>query len=159
RVVFGGLMQVSCTPIAPADIPWYDATKVPCTPYDPADAKRLVAASGLTNPSIRLLTTNPTDLVRVAQFVQAQEAVVGINVAIDIADSATANARTNGGDFDVRLNSLAPGQVDPGTGIYRRLATQGSTNASGYSSPRLDLILANGLKATDVTARSTLYHV
>ena len=37
--------------------------------------------------------------------------------------------------------------------------TSGNSNRSGYSNPRLDLILSNALKATDVKARSKLYHV
>ena len=45
----------------PGEPAWYDATKVPCTPYDPADAKRLVAASGFSNPTVHLLTRNATD--------------------------------------------------------------------------------------------------
>ena len=36
---------------------------------------------------------------------------------------------------------------------------RGDANYSGYSNPRLDLILANGLKATSIKARSTLYRV
>ena len=83
KVVFGGLDQPSCTPIPPANTAWYDATKVPCTPYDPADAKKLVAASGFPNPTVHLLTPNATDCVRLAQFIQAEEAAVGINVVID----------------------------------------------------------------------------
>ena len=39
------------------------------------------------------------------------------------------------------------------------LSTAGSRNYSGYSSPWMDLILSNGLKATNIQARSTLYHV
>src|SRR5205814_2107464 len=71
RVVFGGLYQSSCTPIAPADTPWYDATKVPCTPYDPNDAKKLLATSGFPNPTVHLLVAVTSDNLRLAQFIQA----------------------------------------------------------------------------------------
>jgi peptide/nickel transport system substrate-binding protein len=159
KVVFGGLEQVSCTPIPPADTPWFDSTKVSCTPYNPADARKLIAASGFSNPTVHLLTNNTTDRLRLAQFIQAQEAAVGINVVIDPFDSATASARALSGSFDVYLASAAPGNVDPSTNITSRLATSGPNNSSGYSNPRLDLILDNGLKATTTRARSTLYHV
>jgi peptide/nickel transport system substrate-binding protein len=158
RVVFQGLVQPSCTPIPPANTTWYDATKIPCTPYDPKHAKKLVAASGFSNPTVRLLTTDATDLMRMAEFIQAQEAAVGINVVIDVADSPTVAARTTSGDFDVRLGGLIPGGPDPDTNIYRRLVTSAVNNQSGYSSPRLDLLLSNARKATTFEARSTLYH-
>jgi peptide/nickel transport system substrate-binding protein len=159
KVVYGGLGQTSCTLVAPADTPWFEATKVPCTPYDPRDAKKLVAASGLSSPTVHLLTKDRTDDRLLAQFIQAQEAAVGINVVIDLTDSATAVATAAAGNFDAYLSGFSPGGVDPNVDIYEQLATAGSRNVSGYSNPRLDLILANGLKATGIQARSTLYHV
>ena len=113
KVVFGGLVQVSCTPIPPANTAWYDATKVPCTPYDPKDAKKLVAASGFPNPTVHLLTANTTDRLRLAQFIQAQEAAVGINVVIDSADSATVTARAVSGNFDTYFSGNIPGRPNP----------------------------------------------
>ncbi len=93
RVLFNGLMQPSCTPIAPSNTLWYAPTKVPCTPYDPKDARKLVAASGIQNPTVHLLTSLINDDRVVAQFIQAQEAAVGINVVIDSTDTATGAAR------------------------------------------------------------------
>ena len=159
RVVFGGLYQTSCTPIAPADTPWFDATKVPCTPYDPNDAKKLIASSGFSNPTVHLLVTNTTDNLSLAQFIQAEEAAVGINVVIDVPDAATATARETAGTFDTALGGFTPGNPDPNQNIYGALTTTGVRNYGGYSSPRLDLILNNGVKAMSTQARSTLYHV
>jgi len=156
RVVFGGLAQPSCTMIPPANTAWYDATKVPCTPYNPKDARNLVAVSGIANPTVHLLTPNMTDRPRVAQFIQAQEAAVGINVVIDSLDPSTEATRRTSGDFDASLFGFAGG-ADPSVPIYKFVATSGSSNYSGYSNPRLDLILSNGFKATDTKARSTLY--
>jgi peptide/nickel transport system substrate-binding protein len=158
RVVFGGLNQPSCTMIAPSNTAWYDATKVPCTSYDPRDAKKLVTASGISNPTVHLVTPNTTDRLRVAQFIQAQEAAVGINVVIDSVDPSTDAAWRLSGDFEASLFGFA-GNIDPSGVIYKFLATSGESNYSGYSNPRLDLILSNGLKATNRNARSTLYRV
>ena len=47
---------------------------------------------------------------------------------------------------------------DPSELTNKLLASWGASNRSGYSNPRLDLILENGLKATDTDARRTLYH-
>jgi peptide/nickel transport system substrate-binding protein len=158
KVVYDSLQKSSCTPIPPADTAWYDATKVPCTPYNPKHAMKLVAESGFPNPTVHLLTPNRTNLLRLAQFIQAQEAAVGINVVIDPADAATALARAASGNFDTLLFGLS-GDPDPNTMISPFAATSGSQNYAGYSNPRLDLILSNGLKATNIQARSTLYNV
>jgi peptide/nickel transport system substrate-binding protein len=158
RVVFGGTEQLSCTPVPPSNTAWYGATNVPCTPYNPRDARKLVAASGFSNPTVHLLTSNTIDLTRLAQFIQAQEAVVGINVVIDSADAPTVQSRQISGNFDAALNGFA-GDSDPNGVLAKFLETSGTSNYSGYSSPRLDLILSNGLKATSIEARSTLYRV
>jgi peptide/nickel transport system substrate-binding protein len=155
RVVFDGLAQASCNPIAPADTLWYDATKIPCTPYDPVAARKLVAASGVSSPTVHLLVRS--DRLRLAQFIQAEEAAVGINVVIDPADSPTVLSLARAGSFDTCVMAWSPADGDPDTTIAPFLATSGPRNYSGYSNPRLDLILANGLKATSMKARSTLY--
>jgi peptide/nickel transport system substrate-binding protein len=159
RVVFSSLFQTSCTPIAPANTTWYPALKVPCTPYDPANAKRLVATSGISNPTVRLLTSNSTDNLRLAQFIQEQEKAVGINVVIESTDLATALARQRSGDFDAAIGGLVPGSVEPSVLIHQFFATRGVRNYSGYSNPRMDYVLTNGLKASRIAARAVNYKV
>src|SRR5262249_13476421 len=132
--------------------------KVPCTAYDPKDAKRLVATSGFSHPTVHLLTPNGTDMIRLAQFIQAQEAVVGIDVVIDPTDNVTATARATAGNFDTWFQNVVPRTADP-SDTFTRFVTSGVSNRSGYSNPRLDLILSNAVKATDVKARSKLYRV
>jgi len=145
--------QPSCTPIPPSNTIWFDTTTVPCTPYNPKDARKLVAASGIPNPTVHLLGAALT-----GQFIQAQEAAVGINVILDTADDATIAAWRTSGNFDTLLFGRSPGVADPNDMISPFFASSGAQNWGGYSNPRLDLILANGLKATSIQARSTLYH-
>jgi peptide/nickel transport system substrate-binding protein len=162
RVVFDGRYQPSCTMIPPSNTVWFAATKVPCTPYDPRHARKLVAASGFPNPTVHLLTgiVDPTTDLRLAQFIQAQEAAVGINVIIDTASRPTGAGLLASGSFDTTgPRGRRPGGVDPDGLIDPFLSSSGATNWGGYSNPRLDLILANGLKATNIQARKTLYHV
>jgi peptide/nickel transport system substrate-binding protein len=160
RVVFDGLFQPSCTPIPPSNTTWYAATQVACTPYNPKDARKLVAASGFANPTVHILTGTDDTALRFAQFIQGEEASVGINVVIDTADAPTQAARRASGNFDTTgPYGRSPGVLDPDGMISPFLASSGSMNWGGYSNPRLDLILANGLKATSIQARKTLYHV
>ena len=157
RVVFSGGVLPGCTPVSPANEQWFDPS-VKCTPYDPADAKKLVASSGISDPTVRLLVANQTETLRLAQFIQAQEAAVGINVVIEATDTATAAARSVAGNYDAFLSSWSGG-ADPDTNIYLHFTTNGVRNLSGYSSPRLDFVLGNGRKALTERARKTLYRV
>jgi peptide/nickel transport system substrate-binding protein len=155
RVVDNGAGVPGCTPISPAS-PAFDAS-VKCTPYDPTHAKKLVAASGFPNPTVHLLTSAGTRLTRLAQVIQAMEAEVGINVVIDQADGPTVQAKRAAGRFDTYLGAYTGGLRTDGN-IYQFVATDGSANHSGYSNPRLDLILANSRKAMSIAALKTLYH-
>jgi peptide/nickel transport system substrate-binding protein len=77
RVVYDDQLVPDCTPISPVSKSVYDPT-IKCTPYDPQDAKRLVAKSGYTNPTVTLSVGSAPGVVD--QFIQSEEAAVGINV-------------------------------------------------------------------------------
>jgi peptide/nickel transport system substrate-binding protein len=158
KVVDAGLAVPSCTPVSPGNEPWFGLTKIPCTPYDPQDARRLVAKSGSPNPTVHLLSANDTTSLALAQFIQAEEAAVGINVVLDTTDSSTELARLTAGSFDAALNSWS-GQGDPNGNTYRFFDTAGTSNYGGYSSPRMDYVLANGLKAVQQKDRAVNYRV
>jgi peptide/nickel transport system substrate-binding protein len=153
RVLFGGRMQPGCTPISPVS-PWFDPT-IPCTPYNPTDARKLLPAAGVSSLTVHLLTRNTTNDLLLAQFIQAEEAAIGINVVID--PNAALGPQTQSGNFDAYLNG-AVGQIDPERILRVRYASNGDGNPSGYANPRVDLLLANGRKALTVKARRTLYH-
>jgi peptide/nickel transport system substrate-binding protein len=159
KVVFGGLYQPTCEFIPAANSEWYPAISVPCTPYDPDAARKLVAESGYTNPTVRLLI--PTSMVDLdwAQFIQAEEAAVGINVVIDEESSATFTALEVSGKFDAESSAENAADPDPNSLIYNRVATAGDHNYGGYSNPRLDYTLNQALKATSFKARAVYYRL
>ena len=154
KVVFGGTVLPGCTPLSPSS-DWYDPT-VKCMPYNPAQAKKLVQQSGISNPTIHLMVPTATVALRQAQFLQAQEDAVGIKVVIDSTDFVTALSKADAGNYDTFQIGWS-GRVDPDGNIYQFVHTQGSQNDSGYSNPRLDLILNNARKASTEKARKTLY--
>jgi peptide/nickel transport system substrate-binding protein len=159
KVVFSGLEVPSCTPVSPANTAWYPSIKVPCTPYDPADARKLVAASGYPNPTVHLLSQSDSTTQLEAQFIQSEEAAVGIDVVIETVDPGTAIARRTAGSFDAGLAARSPGSPDPHLMIYPSVSTAGTLNFSGYSNPRMDYVLTHGLEATNPKARAVYYHV
>src|SRR5207253_203470 len=65
KIVGGGGAQPGCTPISPSNTGWYDAS-IKCTPYDPSDAKKLLAAAGVSNLTVHLLTPSVTTNLQIA---------------------------------------------------------------------------------------------
>src|SRR5262249_51535707 len=151
----------SCTLIPADDNAWYAQTKVPCTPYDPKDAKKLVAASGYPTPitvHLQVIGNNPAALTE-AQLLQSMENAVGFNVVIDVLAAAPYNAALARGTFEVVSQAQQPTAPDPNSSLSPSLPSAGPLNVAGYSTPRLDYVLANALKATDPKARATDYRV
>ena len=89
-----------------------------------------------------------------AQFIQAEEAAVGINVVIDSPTTRRRSARRAAGTSTRLIGGRQPGSPDPHVMIYPFFATAGDKNFSGYSNPRLDYVLTNGLEATNPKARA-----
>jgi peptide/nickel transport system substrate-binding protein len=154
KIVFGGTVLPGCTPISPSSA-WYDPA-VKCTAFNPTQAKKLVAASGVSNPTVHLMVPAGSVAARQAQFLQSEEAAVGIHVVIDTTDFVTSLSKADAGTYDTFQIGWS-GRVDPDGNIYQFVGTTGSQNDSGYSNPRLDLILNNARKAATEKARRTLY--
>jgi peptide/nickel transport system substrate-binding protein len=156
NAVLTGEMVPGCTHNSPASA-WHDAT-VACTRYDRADARKLVRASNVSNPSVHLLTSNLTDELRFAQAIQAVEAAVGINVILVVTDKTTAITRAAAGDFEAYLTTWYPGGVDADVNLYKFFHTTGSRNRGGYTNEKVDSLLDKARQAPTFEARKALYH-
>jgi peptide/nickel transport system substrate-binding protein len=155
RVVFQGQVQPGCGPIAPTS-PWFDRS-IPCNARaDVARAKRLVAQSGVRSPTIRLMIGNDALAARLGEFLQAQERQAGINVELQPTEFVSSLAKADAGQYEAFAIGWS-GRVDPDGNIYQFVHTKGSQNDSGYSNPRLDVILDNARHAKSERARKTLY--
>jgi peptide/nickel transport system substrate-binding protein len=154
KVVFGGTVLPGCTPVSPSSA-WFDP-RVKCTGFNPTAAKKLVQQAGLSNPTVHLMVPVGSVPLRLAQFIQSEEQNVGIHVVIDSIDFPTSLSRADAGNYETFQIGWS-GRVDPDGNIYQFVATTGSQNDSGYSNPRLDLILNNARKAATEGARKTLY--
>ena len=155
RVVFGGTVLPGCTPLSPVS-PFFDRG-LKCTAFNPTQAKKLIASSGVSSPTVHLMVPTGTVALRLAQFLQSEENAVGINVVIDSTDFVTSLSKADAGTYETFQVGWS-GRVDPDGNIYQFVSTTGSQNDSGYSNPRLDLILNNARKAASVEARQTLYN-
>ena len=160
KVVFGGLNQPDCYPIAPVS-PWYaPSTKgLKCNLHSNVDlAKKLVKASGISSPSVNLMLggTDPVT-ARLGQVIQSMEAAVGIKVSVTPTQFTTALNRADAGNFDAFAIGWS-GRVDPDGNIYGFVSTKGTLNDSGFSSAKLDYILNGARKSLTTKSRNTLYH-
>jgi peptide/nickel transport system substrate-binding protein len=159
RVVFGGLNQPDCYPIAPVS-PWYKPTTkgLACNLHANVNlAKQLVKASGIANPSVSLMLggTDPVN-ARLGQVIQSMEAAAGIKVSVTPTQFTTALNRADAGTFDAFAVGWS-GRVDPDGNIYGFVATPGTLNDSGFTSAKLDYILNGARKSLTTKSRSTLY--
>jgi peptide/nickel transport system substrate-binding protein len=154
KVVFNNTVLPGCTPISPSSS-WFDKS-IKCTPYNPAKAKQLVQQSGISNPTVNLMVPTGTVALREAQFIQAEEAAVGIKLNVQSTDFVTSLSKADAGTYDAFLIGWS-GRVDPDGNIYGFVATQGTLNDSGYSNPHLDRFLNHARSASTTKARRNYY--
>jgi peptide/nickel transport system substrate-binding protein len=154
KVVFSGTVLPGCTAISPSSV-WFDKS-IKCTAYDPTQAKQLVQQSGISNPTVNLMVPTGTVALREAQFIQAEEAAVGIKVNVLSTDFVTSLSKADAGTFDAFLIGWS-GRVDPDGNIFGFVATSGTLNDSGYSNPRVDRFLNNARSAASVKSRRAYY--
>jgi peptide/nickel transport system substrate-binding protein len=159
KVVFGGLNQPDCFPIAPVS-PWYKpSTKgLQCNLHSNVElAKKLVKASGVSSPSVNLMLggTDPVT-ARLGQVIQSMEAAVGIKVSVTPTQFTTALNRADAGTFDAFAIGWS-GRVDPDGNIYGFVSTKGTLNDSGFTNAKLDYILNGARKSLTTKSRNTLY--
>src|SRR5262249_60199274 len=94
--------------------------------------------------------------LRQAWFMQSEADAVVIHLVLASTDFVTSLSKADAGTYDTFQIGWS-GRVDPDGNIYQFVGTTGSQNDSGYSNPRLDLILNNARKAATDTARKALY--
>jgi peptide/nickel transport system substrate-binding protein len=155
KVVFSNTVLPGCTPVSPSSS-WFDKTNK-CTPYNPKAARQLVKSSGISNPTVNLMVPTGTVALREAQFIQAEEAAVGIHMNVQSTDFVTALDKADAGTYDAFLIGWS-GRVDPDGNIFGFVATTGTLNDSGYSKKIVDKFLNKARRAASTTARRTDYH-
>jgi peptide/nickel transport system substrate-binding protein len=155
KVVFNNTVLPGCTPISPSSA-WFDKS-IKCTAFNPTQAKQLVQQSGISNPTVNLMVPTGTVALREAQFIQAEEAAVGIKVNVQSTDFVTSLSKADAGTYDAFLIGWS-GRVDPDGNIYGFVATSGTLNDSGYSKNIVDRFLNHARSASTTKARRNYYH-
>ncbi|MCA9833774.1 MAG: hypothetical protein KC435_07520 [Thermomicrobiales bacterium] len=95
-------------------------------------------------------------LLNTSIVVQEQLKQMGIESEIEAEENATYLERHFGGDYDIAVMG-AGGYRDPNDFIFQSFSTDGSTNAAGYSNPKMDELLLAAIAESDIEKRRELY--
>ncbi len=132
QVVFGGAFVPGNQPVSPSS-PYY-IKAIPLAGRDVAKAKSL----------------------QVAETMQAMAREAGIEVKIQAAEAATAQATATKGDFDAFL-AFWSGRADPDGNIYPYLGCKGAQNDGKYCNAEVDKLLDQAAATNDQKGRYAAY--
>lgn len=130
--------------------------------YDVDAAQALMDEAGVGELSLRLSydSARPT-FVQFAQIIKDDLSKIGITVELQPAESTVVKEQVyTERDFDLSLGSFTS-SGDPAIGYHRLYVTNTETapniNATGYSNPEVDALLAEAAQTIDLDARAALY--
>ncbi|HEX4472700.1 MAG TPA: ABC transporter substrate-binding protein [Nocardioides sp.] len=156
KTVFDGQFDPACGPIAP-ESQFSTPAVQKCRPYDPDKAKQLLQQAGVPVPyQLNMLVTNTPDSLQFAQALQAMVKPAGFDLKLQPLEFTTLLDQQDQGKFQL-LQLGWSGRVDPDANITNFVGTQGSQNVAGYSSPKVDQLLAQARETQDVAQRARLY--
>ncbi len=154
KVVFGDVAVPGWSPFAPGT-PMGDSFPAPAR--DLEKAKRLVAetgAAGAVNISLRV-SPSPTNQ-QIAQVVQSMLAEANIKITIEQEEFGALLKRLGDKNYDMAQVGWS-GRPDPDGNIYAFLITGSGNNYSGYSNPKVDQLLGDARKPSDMAQRKPVY--
>lgn len=154
QVVMEGQATVGNQWVAP-DNPFY-AKNVPVPKRDVAKAKALLAAAGISNPKVELMTATTSDAQKIAQVVQAMVKEAGFDVSIRSTEFATSLNLADKGQFDAYILAWS-GRADPDGNIYSFDACKQPLNYAGYCKSEVDALLNQSRTTSDVASRRKTY--
>ena len=146
QVLGGGSAALVATVNPPSVLGAY-ASLVQGVPYNPQAATRALQGR---RRSLTLIA-NPSSIDRATvEYVQAQLAQVGIDVAVERLDAAAYESRLNSGAFDLDLELPSQNDANPAFLLALRWYSRSSTRSVAFThaSPRYDALVERALAAT-----------
>jgi len=134
--------------------------------YDPEKAKQLLDAAGWkagsdgirTKDGQRLklsyLTTKSDDPI--IPIAKENYTAIGIEFIPEVLDANTMFSRLNKSDYDL-LSVRSNGLIDPNDSVAEFASDKPDLNVSGYSNPKVDALIKEGVSTVDVEKRKATY--
>ena len=155
-VVFGGVFTPGNQWVDPKN-PFYIKSH-PIPGRDLGKSRELLAAAGLRNLSLTLLTANSPEPLRAAQVIQTMAGEAGFDIKIQAAESITAIQASVDGQYELYLNYWS-GRSDPDGNLYNFVSCKGppALNVSRYCNATVDAELDAARMAGDLPGRVAHY--
>jgi peptide/nickel transport system substrate-binding protein len=155
EITMAGKARIANGPTPPG-LWWYDKT-IKGYDYDPARAKKLLAKSGF-DPATELVLYSSTKSIytQISQLVQEQLTAIGLNVRMEPVSASEWYSRVV-----KRLVNFTPTRwtqrPDPDGLMYILFHSKGYANSTGYSNPKLDALLEEARRISNIERRKALY--
>jgi peptide/nickel transport system substrate-binding protein len=155
EIVMAGKAGIANGPTPPG-LWWHDAT-IKGYDYDPARAKELLAKSGY-DPAKEIVLVSSTRAIytQISQLVQEQLTAIGLNVRIEPVAASESYSRVV-----KRLTNFTPTswtqRPDPDGLLYILFHSKGYANSTGYNNPKLDALLEEARRISDIDRRKAIY--
>lgn len=164
-VKYKGYGEVANLPTSP--LVWsYDIAGINKYEFNQQKAKKLlddagwkVGSDGIREKNgqklkISYLTTKNTD--EVIPVAKVNYKAIGIDFEPEIMDFNTLVGKLNKGDYDLAAVRTS-GLVDPNDSVEEFSSKKASENVSGYSNPKVDKLISDGVSTLDVSKRKKIY--
>lgn len=154
NVAFEGLW-VPANQAVPPGHPFY-ARSVPLPGRDVARARALLREAGHQRVRIRLSAPNTTDYTQAAEVIQAMAAEAGIDIEIQLVETATLLNQWTAGDFEALIIQWS-GRVDLDGNLFAFYACGVPLNGGHYCNREVEAALTEARRVVDPAARAAAY--
>ncbi|SCK42028.1 ABC transporter substrate-binding protein [Streptomyces sp. WMMB 322] len=154
RIVFQGMYDTACGPVAPSS---ELGTKTTCPGRDLGKARRLLReADAKGQVPVELTISNTVEDMRLGQVIQAMAKDAGFRVKLRPTEFTTLLEHADRGDFEA-VSVGWSGRLDPAGNIDAFAQTLGSENRSGISDEHIDSLIEEGRRTADPEERRGIY--
>jgi peptide/nickel transport system substrate-binding protein len=158
RAVYFGAGTAAQGAIPPSQASFFDPTFRPYR-HDPALARQLIGASAAASPvEFTITVTNSASQVRLAEILQAEAKLAGLNASIRQVDPTSLITVLRARDFDIAISPWS-GRSDPDGNMFGWFTKDGPFNFAGYRNDQVGEWLEAARIETDATARARLYRL